>query len=241
MIDSFRGTPLSNFYLRPFPVYSADWEAALGLSPTGISDSYVFATGEHMFHSLKDKTGDTHLGPEMSPSQAKKAGRRMPLREDWMDVRVDMMRFVIESKFFTTRYGDGKYLVETGDEELVEGNSWGDTFWGVANPGSRLNPGQLFTPQGENWLGRLLMERREQLRAKPKTRLEVIKAWPVWVCTDYRGEVLDLFKTEVVLSAPEGEPSLHAHVYMTYAQAKKESRRIMGMIPDTVQTISFER
>jgi predicted NAD-dependent protein-ADP-ribosyltransferase YbiA (DUF1768 family) len=46
-------------------------------------------------------------------------------------------------------------LVATGDEEIVEGNSWGDHFWGVSPVGSR---------NGENHLGRLWMRIREELR-----------------------------------------------------------------------------
>ena len=43
-------------------------------------------------------------------------------------------------------------LLETGNTELVEGNTWGDTFWGVYNV------------EGENILGRLLMKVREELK-----------------------------------------------------------------------------
>ena len=42
-------------------------------------------------------------------------------------------------------------LVATGDRELIEGNTWGDTFWGVDKN----------TGQGENHLGRILMELRD--------------------------------------------------------------------------------
>ena len=43
-------------------------------------------------------------------------------------------------------------LLATGDAQLVEGNTWGDRFWGVCRG------------QGRNQLGQLLMERRDQLR-----------------------------------------------------------------------------
>jgi predicted NAD-dependent protein-ADP-ribosyltransferase YbiA (DUF1768 family) len=42
-------------------------------------------------------------------------------------------------------------LKATGDEELVEGNWWNDTFWGVCNG------------VGENNLGKLLMKIRAEL------------------------------------------------------------------------------
>ena len=43
-------------------------------------------------------------------------------------------------------------LLATGDAELIEGNYWHDTFWGMCNG------------KGENHLGRLLMEVRSELR-----------------------------------------------------------------------------
>ena len=42
------------------------------------------------------------------------------------------------------------WLRETGAEELVEGNYWGDTFWGVCRG------------EGENKLGKLLMQVRSE-------------------------------------------------------------------------------
>jgi predicted NAD-dependent protein-ADP-ribosyltransferase YbiA (DUF1768 family) len=42
-------------------------------------------------------------------------------------------------------------LLDTGDQDLVEGNTWGDTFWGVCRG------------QGSNWLGRILMDVRAEL------------------------------------------------------------------------------
>jgi predicted NAD-dependent protein-ADP-ribosyltransferase YbiA (DUF1768 family) len=44
-------------------------------------------------------------------------------------------------------------LLETGDAELIEGNDWGDTFWGVCGG------------KGNNFLGKLLMEVRKELRS----------------------------------------------------------------------------
>lgn len=43
-------------------------------------------------------------------------------------------------------------LLRTGDAMLVEGNYWGDTYWGVC------------FGSGKNMLGKLLMQVREELR-----------------------------------------------------------------------------
>jgi hypothetical protein len=42
-------------------------------------------------------------------------------------------------------------LIATGDAELIEGNTWNDTFWGVCNG------------KGSNFLGKALMDIRKKL------------------------------------------------------------------------------
>lgn len=85
-----------------------------------------------------------------SASVAKSLGAVMPYkRADWDEIRVGIMEKLIDFKFDHPEMG--KLLLETGNAELVEGNYWGDIFWGVCRG------------QGENHLGRLLMEKRSQL------------------------------------------------------------------------------
>ena len=43
-------------------------------------------------------------------------------------------------------------MIETGDEYLEEGNTWGDRIWGTVNG------------KGQNNLGKILMRVREELR-----------------------------------------------------------------------------
>jgi predicted NAD-dependent protein-ADP-ribosyltransferase YbiA (DUF1768 family) len=77
------------------------------------------------------------------------AGQKVTLRKDWEGVKIQVMRDVLRLKFANPGLRDR--LLETGDRELIEGNTWGDTFWGVCR-GS-----------GKNWLGQLLMELRGEL------------------------------------------------------------------------------
>jgi len=61
------------------------------------------------------------------------------------------METLLRDKF--TRHADLRILLlDTGDRELVEGNTWDDRFWGVCEG------------VGENHLGRLLMKIRAELR-----------------------------------------------------------------------------
>jgi ribA/ribD-fused uncharacterized protein len=83
----------------------------------------------------------------LAPGQAKRLGRNVRLREDWEDVKLNVMYDLLLKKF-QDHPALAERLRATRPAELVEGNSWGDSFWGVTDWG-RGN--------GENALGRLLM------------------------------------------------------------------------------------
>lgn len=87
---------------------------------------------------------------ELSPSRAKYLGRHIQLREDWEQVKDTIMYQIVYSKFSLN--ADLKtQLIATGDAELVEGNTWGDTYWGVCRG------------VGQNKLGKILMQVRSEL------------------------------------------------------------------------------
>ena len=86
----------------------------------------------------------------LSGGQSKRLGRRVELRSDWEDVKIDIMRQVLKSKF-TQNPELREKLIATGDTELIEGNNWNDRFWGVCRG------------VGKNHLGKLLMEIRAEL------------------------------------------------------------------------------
>ena len=63
------------------------------------------------------------------------------------------MEEIVAAKF--TQHPDlAEKLLETGSMILIEGNDWGDTYWGAATS----------TEQGENHLGKILMKIRGKLR-----------------------------------------------------------------------------
>lgn len=73
------------------------------------------------------------------------------VREDWGQVRVGIMRDILRAKAAQHEYVRRK-LLATGHRELIE-DSWRDGFWGW---GPLRN--------GQNMLGKLWMEVREELR-----------------------------------------------------------------------------
>ena len=92
-------------------------------------------------------------------NEAKRLGRYVQLRPDWENVKLPIMEAIIRAKF--TQNEDLKQLlVETGDLVLEEGNTWGDTFWGV----------DARTREGSNHLGRILMRIRKELQKEQEGR-----------------------------------------------------------------------
>lgn len=109
---------------------------------------HVYDTVEHAYQAAKcvDEAQRLMIRDATTPSVAKKLGRNVVMGDDWEEAKIDVMRKLLTMKFKHEYLA--KQLVDTGDAHLIEGNTWGDTFWGVCNG------------VGENHLGRLLMEVR---------------------------------------------------------------------------------
>ena len=139
MINSFSGEYrwLSNFY------------------PSRVEyESLVFGTVEAAFQSAKTLT-DRERFVGLPPGQAKRLGRKVALRPGWNGLRVGIMKSLLVVKFEDVKLRE--LLTETGTSKLIEGNHWGDTFWGVSGG------------VGENQLGKLLMEVRDKYDSKWET------------------------------------------------------------------------
>lgn len=111
----------------------------------------TFRTSEHAYMSAKSDDPEwleTCL-TIIRPGDIKRASRKINLRSDWEQVKLEVMEEVLRSKF--SEAGLAKMLKATGNLELVETNTWGDRFWGVCNG------------TGENHLGKLLMKIRSSI------------------------------------------------------------------------------
>jgi ribA/ribD-fused uncharacterized protein len=88
---------------------------------------------------------------------AKVYGRTVEkIRDGWDGYKVAFMREIVRAKFNQHPELMEK-LLATGDDVLVEGNDWGDRFWGKVKRENGLW-------MGENWLGKILMEVREEAK-----------------------------------------------------------------------------
>lgn len=138
MIDRFDGQYdfLSNFYPSTF-----EWHGR------------VYPTVEHFFQAAKAETQEGYemVMREPGPGGAKHAGRNVKLRADWEQIKDKVMYTALKEKFKQNPELKEK-LLATGDEKLVEGNTWGDRYWGVCGG------------TGKNHLGKLLMILRDELK-----------------------------------------------------------------------------
>lgn len=118
-------------------------------------EGVMYPTVEHAFQAAK--TTDQTLRSEFlacaTPGAAKRKGRKITLRPDWERIKNTVMLTLVRDKFAS--HPDLKQkLLDTGHAELVEGTRWHDTYWGI----------DLETMQGQNHLGRILMQVRDELR-----------------------------------------------------------------------------
>lgn len=139
-INRFHGTYawLSNFW--PVPV---------------ILDGVTYKSVEHAYQAAKFPVDRRAYfqDPACTAAHAKAMGKAPGKLEGWQDRRDDVMSDLINQKFGQEPYLT--QLVETGEQEILEGNVWGDSYWGVA----------LATGKGENRLGRMIMIKRDYERS----------------------------------------------------------------------------
>lgn len=148
-IDGVKYPTTEHYYQAQKYIYNgntlADQEyAALIISQSTPNKAKILATqkpGKQNFawvkplkETIQQFAGKVHLNPE------------------WDSVKVDVMRKALFAKFSAQNPKLVKMLLATNDALLME-DAPNDSFWGIGKDG-----------KGQNWLGKLLMERREELR-----------------------------------------------------------------------------
>jgi len=116
-----------------------------------IWDSLEFPSVENAYQARK--TDDPNIRwrfTQFSPGAAKRRASELILPANWAEIKYLHMLALVQQKF--QHPGMMRLLLGTGQAMLVEGNQWGDTYWGVCNG------------QGENKLGKILMQVRDGLR-----------------------------------------------------------------------------
>lgn len=143
-IESFRGEYnwLSNFCYFNKPM---------------LYDGMSFPTNEHFYIAMKTLCKEKRLEVANHPAKGLKAfGRSLVIRDDWEGIKLDVMLFGLRYKFSNSNPALRDKLIATGDMYIQEGNYWNDKFWGYC----------LKTREGENNLGKLLMQVRNEIKEK---------------------------------------------------------------------------
>lgn len=125
-------------------------------------DGVAYPTVEHAYQAAKtDNRGLRQQILECEhPGQAKRLSHRLRLRSvDWDERKLLVMKSLVRQKFSSDLLRP--LLLETRPARLIEGNTWGDTFWGMVKQYDPVDG----TPYwyGSNHLGKLLMEIREEI------------------------------------------------------------------------------
>lgn len=146
-IDKFQGIHafLSNFYPSVIKMEGINYPSV-----------------EHAYQAAK--TLDPALRKSISElpnaGAAKRYGNQISIRPDWLSVRLEIMQDLLYKKFDPSQHsGLVRLLLGTGDKELIEGNTWGDRYWGKCGG------------YGQNHLGLLLMQIRKTLQETEPQKL----------------------------------------------------------------------
>ena len=113
------------------------------------SVTIMFPSVEHAYQAAKTFNRWHQLKiTRLTTGQAKRYGRKLEIREDWDQVKVHIMTSFIRQKF--SEQPLRAWLQNTEPHTLIEGNNWGDKFWGQCNC------------EGKNHLGNILMNIRKE-------------------------------------------------------------------------------
>lgn len=112
----------------------------------------TFTCAEACFQSFKTTNlNERKKFQGLNGFEAKKLGKKLKLRSDWNDIRIEVMARVVNAKFKQNPELKHK-LLNTGNLTIIENNTWNDTFWGKCNN------------KGLNNLGKIIMRLRDMYR-----------------------------------------------------------------------------
>ena len=148
--------------------FSGEYYWLSNFSPAGMThEGIVYDSVENVYQAYKTEDMKLRLEiSQMSPGQAKRAGKKLKLREDWEQVKLEGMALFLAYKFRLRLDSPLLWqLAATKGKELIEGNTWGDKFWGAVWDSESWN--------GKNFLGVLLMKRRAE-------NFPLLADYPTW-------------------------------------------------------------
>lgn len=129
--------------------FVGDYEFLSNFFPARMEyEGLIYLNAESAFQAQKEKTKELRKKYQnMNPMKAKELGETCDVREDWENIRDEVMYKIVKAKF-SQQVSLRKKLVDTKDWELECNNEYGDIYWGLDNE------------HGLNKLGKILMQVR---------------------------------------------------------------------------------
>jgi hypothetical protein len=123
-----------------------------------ITEPRSYATLEHAYQATKTFNMDEReeIRTAKDAYAAKRLGKILELRSDWEAIKDEVMLDLLRRKFSDEHPELKEKLIATGEDHLVEGNTWHDNHFGVC---VCISCGSI----GKNMLGELLMKVRSEL------------------------------------------------------------------------------
>jgi ribA/ribD-fused uncharacterized protein len=117
-----------------------------------------YPTVEHAFQAAKtqDPEARQQIANMQKPSEAKAAGNRNGIIRDFDPVEWELRKNGVMEELLRIKFQNPdlkNLLAQTGNAKLIEGNTWGDTYWGV----------DVVTGEGANKLGVILEGIRNEI------------------------------------------------------------------------------
>lgn len=168
-IDSAATDPVTDPTTGSITMFVGEWAWLSNFWAAPVSyrgQTYRCAEAAYQAAKCVEKREHDAIQAMATASGAKRAGRNCKRWADWEDVKEGVMAEVIDAKFSQNPDLKDK-LLATGDQELCEGNLWGDDYWGKVPV--RMSGGQVRGWQGQNLLGEILMAVRDKLRAEARS------------------------------------------------------------------------
>jgi ribA/ribD-fused uncharacterized protein len=138
---------------EPITCFDEEYRFLSNFYPARIKfEGSFYKSVEHAYQAAKCKNIEDRakFRENIKASRAKTLGKKVDMRPDWESVKLSVMYDCVKYKFTHDFYCQKK-LLETENRELIEGNDWGDVFWGVCDG------------KGHNHLGKILMRVREEI------------------------------------------------------------------------------
>jgi Uncharacterized protein conserved in bacteria len=144
--------------ITPIDNFRGEYRFLSNFSPAIIViNNLTFQSTEAPFQAFK--SCDPKIWAEfthLTPSESKRRGHEIECRNDWEEIKNHVMWDLLNIKFSQDLLK--AKLQATAPRNLVEGNNWHDTVWGVCIGCKKFGK---HPPIGENRLGRMLMGIRD--------------------------------------------------------------------------------